>query len=177
MNWDAIGAIGELLGAGAVVVTLAYLAVQLRQNTATVRSNSATAHTQAVQAVSFAITQNAEVNKLWWSGLANRAALDEEERRRFDGILSGHILVVEQGWRFREEGVIDDVAWVGQRNTIRWLAHEPGFIDYWKVYGAHHHPGFGAVVAEAMSEEPSAAIAPALELTASADPSRNGNQA
>ena len=30
MNWDAIGAVGEILGAGAVVVTLAYLAIQVR---------------------------------------------------------------------------------------------------------------------------------------------------
>ncbi len=30
MNWDAIGAIGEILGAAAVVITLIYLSVQLR---------------------------------------------------------------------------------------------------------------------------------------------------
>jgi len=31
MNWDALGAIGELVGATAVLVTLIYLAVQVRQ--------------------------------------------------------------------------------------------------------------------------------------------------
>ena len=30
MNWDAIGAIGEILGAAAVVATLVYLAIQVR---------------------------------------------------------------------------------------------------------------------------------------------------
>ena len=30
MNWDAIGAIGELVGAAAVVGTLFYLAIQIR---------------------------------------------------------------------------------------------------------------------------------------------------
>ena len=33
MNWDAIGAVGEVVGALAVLVTLAYLALQMRQNT------------------------------------------------------------------------------------------------------------------------------------------------
>jgi len=33
MNWDAIGAIGEILGATAVLVTLVYLARQISQNT------------------------------------------------------------------------------------------------------------------------------------------------
>ena len=32
MNWEALGAIGEVVGAIAVVLTLAYLAIQVRQN-------------------------------------------------------------------------------------------------------------------------------------------------
>ncbi len=31
MNWDAIGAVGEMVGAFAVIVTLAYLALQIRE--------------------------------------------------------------------------------------------------------------------------------------------------
>jgi len=31
MNWDAIGAVGEIIGAAAVVVTLMYLSIQTRQ--------------------------------------------------------------------------------------------------------------------------------------------------
>ena len=33
MNWDALGAIAELLGAIAVLMTLVHLTIQLRQNT------------------------------------------------------------------------------------------------------------------------------------------------
>lgn len=32
MNWDAIGAIGEIVGAAAVVLTLGYLAMQIRHS-------------------------------------------------------------------------------------------------------------------------------------------------
>ncbi len=32
MNWDAIGAIAEIVGATAVVVTLYYLAMQVRES-------------------------------------------------------------------------------------------------------------------------------------------------
>ena len=35
MNWDAIGAVGEIFGAIAVFVSLIYLAVQTRNNTRT----------------------------------------------------------------------------------------------------------------------------------------------
>ncbi|MEJ2238130.1 MAG: hypothetical protein P8X82_07515 [Gemmatimonadales bacterium] len=40
MNWDAIGAVGEILGALAVVATLGYLAVQTRQANYLARSNA-----------------------------------------------------------------------------------------------------------------------------------------
>ena len=33
MNWEAIGAVGEIVGAAAVVLTLFYLAIQVRHNT------------------------------------------------------------------------------------------------------------------------------------------------
>ena len=33
MDWNAIGAIGEIIGALAVFLTLVYLAIQIRQNT------------------------------------------------------------------------------------------------------------------------------------------------
>ena len=40
MNWEATGAIGEFLGAAAVLITLIYLAVQVRQgNTAEQRES------------------------------------------------------------------------------------------------------------------------------------------
>ena len=42
VNWDAIGAVGEILGAAAVLVTLVYLARQIRQNTRSTRSQSRT---------------------------------------------------------------------------------------------------------------------------------------
>jgi hypothetical protein len=40
MNWEAIGAVGEILGAAGVIITLVYLAGQLRQNTRALRSES-----------------------------------------------------------------------------------------------------------------------------------------
>ena len=40
MNWDAIGAIGEIVGAIAVVITLLYLAHQTRINTKAVKTST-----------------------------------------------------------------------------------------------------------------------------------------
>ena len=39
MNWDAIGAVGEILGALGVIVTLVYLSAQIRQSTRSSQAN------------------------------------------------------------------------------------------------------------------------------------------
>ncbi len=48
MNWEAIGAIGEITGALAVVITLIYLSIQLRHNTTTTRAGIAQALADSV---------------------------------------------------------------------------------------------------------------------------------
>lgn len=50
MGWDAIGAIGELLGSIGVLVTLVYLAVQIRQNTDSLAESRKYAKAQMYQA-------------------------------------------------------------------------------------------------------------------------------
>lgn len=39
MNWDAVGAIAELIGGLAMLLTLIYLSVQIRQNSISLKIN------------------------------------------------------------------------------------------------------------------------------------------
>jgi len=49
MNWEAIGAIGEIVGAMAVVASLVYLATQIRQSTKVARSATRNAIAESAQ--------------------------------------------------------------------------------------------------------------------------------
>ena len=40
MNWEALGAIGEIVGAVAVILTLGFLAVEIRQSRKVVRRSA-----------------------------------------------------------------------------------------------------------------------------------------
>ena len=40
MNWEAVGAISQIVGAVLVGITLVYLAIQLRQNTSALKSST-----------------------------------------------------------------------------------------------------------------------------------------
>jgi hypothetical protein len=175
MNWDAIGAIAELLGALAVVATLAYLSVQLRQTTASVRATSAMAYTEAMRGVNIAVLEDPELVRLYHTGLANRAALSDDDQRRFDFLIGTLLSAIEQSWKFKQEGVLDAPTWAGQMVTISWLAHQPGFADFWRIWGTMQHPGFCEVIAQAMAEELQPSAVAAARQTASADPAREGS--
>ena len=52
MNWEAIGAIGEIVGAISVLVTLIFLILQIQQNTIALQQQSSRASTSSLQQIS-----------------------------------------------------------------------------------------------------------------------------
>jgi hypothetical protein len=76
MNWDAIGAIAELLGAVGVIASLIYLAMQLKQNT---RAMFRQEVTQAFQSP----VATHGLSKTIRTGLTDFERLDEDEAFEF----------------------------------------------------------------------------------------------
>ena len=91
MNWDAIGAIAELLGAVGVIVSLVYLATQIRQSREQMNQNTVALRTAAYQqllsdGLHVGGTQALIVpglDRVVRLGLADFGQLDEDDRFRF----------------------------------------------------------------------------------------------
>ena len=79
-----LGNLGEFVGAIGVVATLAYLAIQIRQNTRVTRAASHHAVTDSLNQGNIAMAQDAELAQIWISGTMDRAPLTESERQRLD---------------------------------------------------------------------------------------------
>ena len=98
MNWDALGAIAELLGAVAVFFTLAYLALQVRQNANALRHQNEFSAAQIMQArtdtlinVSAAMLsneQNLQVISNIGPELASRRDIDPADQQRANQVLN-----------------------------------------------------------------------------------------
>ncbi len=89
MEWTIqdLGAIGEFVGAIGVVLTLIYLAYQIRQNTFQLEQNTLIAKAAAVSASNKAlretrhsIYESAEMAELYFRGNQNPDDLDEVDR-------------------------------------------------------------------------------------------------
>lgn len=86
MNWDAIGAVGEVVGALAVVLTLLFLSQQLRQNTRTIRNSYRSQMAETVSN-SISVMQNPEFARILVAALNDSDSLSPEERVVFGSFI------------------------------------------------------------------------------------------
>jgi hypothetical protein len=82
MNWDAMGALSESVGATAVVVTLLYLAIQIRAQTKETRLTATRDLSRDYLNAVDSITRDKEVFSVYLKGLAAYEDLPHEERIR-----------------------------------------------------------------------------------------------
>ncbi|MEJ2140721.1 MAG: hypothetical protein P8Y61_15065 [Gammaproteobacteria bacterium] len=112
MNWEAIGAIGEIIGAIGVILTLGYLAYQIRQNTAQLEQNERTAIAAAVSvsATNYRenrrhIYTNKDVAAIVLQGMSDPNSLDEIDQYRFRLIIQN---TMDALWDLYSQTVITD---------------------------------------------------------------------
>jgi hypothetical protein len=124
MNWEAIGAIADSIGAIVVIVTLVYLTLQLRQNTkAIVHSTNRGVRDDGYKWMSTLI-ENPEVAALYTAGMQG----DEQstaDRLRFGLLLN--MLFGHWGHAF-DAGSFDIV----NNSQIAGVIGRPGGASYWQ---------------------------------------------
>ena len=87
MNWDAIGAIGEVLGALGVILSLIYLSIQVKSNTKQLRF-TASQEIAASLDRAYDPVYSEQVAKIWQKGHADLKSISGAELIIFDGLMA-----------------------------------------------------------------------------------------
>lgn len=135
MNWEAIGAIGEIGGALGVIVTLAYLAVQLRQNTKASRLAAIQAASENSSRFSEMLAADAELSELVWRGLRAPESLDAVEKRHFIAVLNVFMRREAVAFYLHEEGVMPETLWQARLGGLTGTLNQPGTRLYLDLAG------------------------------------------
>ena len=155
MNWDAIGAVGEILGAAGVIGTLAYLAIQIRKSDQTARANSLQALWDGARDRSFAPQYaDREIGGIWARGLTNFDALDSSEKRRFFFFFAEHNFQFQQAMDLFKAGLIPETdyqAWLYYTAT---LLQTPGGKAAWPFLQNTGTPVLREVLNHYLAENP-----------------------
>ena len=83
MNWEALSAIGQLLGAAAVLITLIYLAIQIRQSTAAMNTTTYETIVTGFNDINSIVVDNPDVASILHRGMENPSTLSDVEAVRF----------------------------------------------------------------------------------------------
>jgi hypothetical protein len=131
MNWEAIGAIGEIVGAVGVIGTLAYLAVQIGQNTKVVRSATRQAVSYEQREVGYQIITNPEVREAakYWTGAEDSPAADAQLRN--DVFIRGFLRMSENQYYQKKDGTFEDDIWEGYVVSMMRMLSQPTFQAWW----------------------------------------------
>jgi hypothetical protein len=146
LNWEAIGATGEVLGSIAVVVTLAYLAIQIRQNTQSNRT--AAIQTMAAQDSSWlsGVAQDGELSEILGRGWRDFAGLAPVEQGRFAALMSQVCRQYDSQLHLWRDGAIPEGLWTASLNTLRFVHAQTGFRQWWTSAKQLYSADFQALV-------------------------------
>ena len=131
MNWEAISAIGQIVGAIAVVISLIYLAREIR-------SNARSARMASVGTLNGWLRQLAErphLAEVWHRGIRDYKSVEGADRTRFSAFLFGLFRIFEEMHYQQLDRHLDPRLWRETETPMRHLINRfPGVQAWWREF-------------------------------------------
>ncbi len=135
MNWDAIGAIAELLGAGGVIGSLLYVASQVRASTTASRVESKLRMTDYMVQFGDMLIQNPDLNKLMILGRQGIDTLSKDDYFKFSNLAQKFCWYMSGGYFMYKEKTISEDDWFELKSIITYWTKSKGFQQWWTKQG------------------------------------------
>jgi len=147
-----LGNLGEFFGSIVVVATLIYLAIQVKQNTQSIRLETIHEISSGFNNVYSQLASNRELTDIYHRGSFNFQSLDETEKLRFTFTVVQMLRTEFEQFLQWREGAIDDDHWQSLSSTFRDGMRLPGWQEVWSKRKHHYTEDFQKVVAKQLSE-------------------------
>ena len=135
MNWEAIGAVGELIGAAAVVVTLLYLVKQIKQNTESTEAVGLQTWQSDSAAHWLAMAQNPELSRNVATCLYDSKDLTDATWIQVGCWFLNNFRQYQTTFIMHERGVVDDELFVVEMRMAARNLQIPGIRQWWDAGG------------------------------------------
>lgn len=126
MSWEAIGAIGELVGAIAVIATIGYLAVQIRHSSK-IASIQASQHLlEGSSAIRRRIAEDENLRRIYWEGCRSYESLEPQDRQIFYALVGDLLQRYEVQTQMHDAGMLNRDNFAAATRGITRLLRNPG---------------------------------------------------
>ena len=132
MTIQDLGSIGEFVAAIATLVTLVYLALQIRQNTRTVRATSSLSFAQLSQGFSAMLITDEKVARLYRLGLKDSSQFGEDQAVQFDALMITVFRDFQNNFQHYRKSQLDEDEWEVFARNILWNFRQPGVQQWWQ---------------------------------------------
>ena len=132
MSLNDLANIGQVVGAIAVVISLIYVALQIRQNTNAVRSATAQTVHEHFAKWYHLVAADDELAQIVAKGLRDYGSLSEKERVRFVAAFMSFLSYSQNAFLKWREGLLASPLWLGWELVIMNLVCAPGGKAFWK---------------------------------------------
>ena len=153
MNWEAIGSTAEIIGALGVIVSLMYLAMQIRNQNRQSRLDVVNELARQRNEYSGNLADNGELAEIWFRGLKGYEELPEIERVRFSAHIARMVRVMENLFQHRAEDQFKGENWDAFDRYIRDTFSYKGVQQWWQARSHYFAKSFQAHVDKHISEE------------------------
>lgn len=131
MTIQELGSLGEFVAAMGTLVTLVYLAIQIRKNTAAVRANSHQAISDSFIGLNEWIARDPEVARIFRLGMSNLDNLSDDERIRFGFMLLAVLHAYETTYYQYRVGTLDEQLFDSIARDMTVVMTYPGVKQWW----------------------------------------------
>jgi hypothetical protein len=146
VNWEAVGAVGEIIGALGVMLSLGYLASQIRMQNRESRLAASTEWTNQWNDFLSSFAEHPVLCEVWSKGLKDFSSLSAPEVVQFSSHL-GRLFRVAEGIHDQyRQGRFDPKTWRGVARTIEDVALFPGAKAWWPTRSRWYSDEFAALV-------------------------------
>src|SRR4026208_2014128 len=128
LNWEAISAIGQIVGAFAVVISLIYVAREIRRNARAERL----AQMDTVIRWLGELVAHPHLTELYYRGIHDFESLEGADLVGFSALLGQGFRILEDSYYLQAEGQLEARVWHGYKALMRDVIAYPGVQAWWR---------------------------------------------
>lgn len=152
MDLDQLASIGDLLGGIGVILSLLYLAVQLRDQSRGLRSESYGRSLDRLARLQERFAEDSDFSRLFNKGLVEPQSLSIDERIRFTWGCTEMFGAFEYMQHQQTQGDLPDVIWIRWHETIKFWMTFPGMHAWWQGKPAPFSTEFSRFIEQCIEE-------------------------
>jgi hypothetical protein len=151
MNCEAISAIGQVVGAIAVVISLIYLTNEVRNNARATRLASMRSLSEAINQYFRTVAEDGDLAALWFRGIYDFDSIKGADLMRFSSLM-------DYLFRFTRTCTISTwkdnwtIGWEAFERIMRDINSYPGIQAWWRTRSHWFSQQFGQFIAKRQAE-------------------------